>query len=127
MLNVPSGERRSTDDEEKDEVPQSITTIATDSENNLIIAGSEDGSAKLIGPSGVVGILKPNPIRNLAAGGASENSEPSPVEKVLLDCPNFDVKVAVTGNLNGKVTIWDASHQSMRTECQDDFPTGITT
>ena len=125
-MNVPSNERRAGDDEE-DESPQSITTIATDSENNLIIVGSENGTAKLIGPSGVVGILKPNPVRNLVAGGTSEEAEPSPIEKVLLDCPNFEVKVAVTGNLNGKITIWDATHQSMRTECQDDFPTGVTT
>lgn len=101
---------------EEDAGHASITTIDTDTENNIIIAGCTDGTAKLIGPHGLLGLL---PV-------VQKGAEPTPVESVLIDCPGFELKVAVTGNLNGKVYIWDVAHQTVRNECEDDEPTGIT-
>lgn len=111
LLNIPPEAR-----EESEVPPPGITTIDTDKENQLIIAGSVDGTAKLIGSNGLVGTL---PV-------ASSGSEVFPVERVLIDCPGFEIKVAVTGSLNGKVIVWDVAHQSVRHECQDDEPAGIT-
>lgn len=121
ILHIPPEKTR----EDQPEVPQAITTIATDSENNLIVAGSENGTTKLIGPSGLLGILATQEMRSIP--GDSGQQESSPIEKVLIDCPDFDMKVAVTGSLNGKVMIWDVSHQTVRNECADENPTGITT
>ena len=110
---------------EEDEESQAITTIDTDRENNLIIAGGVNGIAKLFSSTGIVGVLSASGgLRSIAGRPVVESS---PVEKVLLDCPDFDLKVACTGSLNGKVFIWDAAHQSIRNECQDDNPAGITT
>uniref|UniRef100_A0A336MI64 CSON001549 protein n=1 Tax=Culicoides sonorensis TaxID=179676 RepID=A0A336MI64_CULSO len=88
-----------------------ITSISCDKDNHMILTGSEDGKATLIGPNGPVGSLSPN-------AGA--------IETVLLDCPDLDTKIAVTGTLDGKVTIWDVSRQIPRTECEDPNPVGIT-
>lgn len=116
LLNVQP-EPRTSENEDDPAPPPAITTIDTDSENQLIIAGSVDGTARLIGNSGPVGVLP----------ASSTGSEVFPVECVLLDCPGFELKVAVTGSLNGKVIVWDVAHQSVRNQCQDDEPTGITT
>lgn len=113
LLNVPP-EARS---EEDDAPSPAITSIDTDNENQLIITGSVNGTAKLIGNNGLVGVL---PASSLGAAVF-------PVERVLLDCPDMELKVAVTGSLNGKVIIWDVAHQSIRNECQDDDATGVTT
>lgn len=121
VLHIPPEKNRDGDVE----MPQAITTLDTDSDNNLIVTGSENGMIKLVGPSGVVGILNTNPPKSASSSAAEE--EPVPVEKVLVDCPDFDIKVAVTGSLNGKVTIWDITHQTVRNECKDDFTSGITT
>lgn len=110
----PKSNASESDEEEPN--PASITTIDTDTENSIIIAGCTDGTAKLIGPHGLIGILP----------AVEKGAEPSPVEQVLVDCPGFELKVAVTGNLNGKVYIWDIAHQTVRNECKDDDPTGIT-
>jgi len=88
-----------------------VTTISCDKENNMILTGGEDGKATLIGPNGPVGTLNPNS---------------GTIETVLLDCPDFETKIAVTGTLDGKVTIWDVSRQMPRTECEDPNPIGIT-
>ncbi|XP_063700323.1 angio-associated migratory cell protein-like [Culicoides brevitarsis] len=90
---------------------ETITTISCDRENHLILTGSEDGKATLLTPNGPVGVLNGN-------SGA--------IESVLLDCPDLDAKIAVTATLDGKVTIWDASKQIARTECEDPNPVGIT-
>jgi ribosome assembly protein SQT1 len=103
--------------EEEAVPPPAITTIDTDNENQLIIVGSVDGTAKLVGNSGVVGVLP----------ASSTGSEVFPVERVLIDCPGFEMKVAVTASLNGRAIVWDVAHQSVRNECQDENPTGITT
>jgi ribosome assembly protein SQT1 len=111
--------------EDQEEVPQALTTIATDNENHLIVAGSENGRTKLIGPSGLLGILATQQISSIP--GSSGEQEASPIEKVLIDCPNFEVKVAATGSLDGRVMIWDVAHQTVRNECVDENPAGITT
>lgn len=116
LLTIPP-EARSTDNENDAVPPPAITTIDTDAENNFIIAGSVDGTAKLIGNNGLIGVL---PVSSSATGVF-------PVERVLIDCPGFELKVAVTGSLNGKIVVWDVAHQSIRNECQDPNPTGITT
>lgn len=121
ISNIPPEKNRDGDVE----MPQAITTIDTDSDNNLIVSGGESGIVKLIGPSGLVGILNTNPAKS--AGSSSDTSEPIPIEKVLVDCPGFDIKVCVVGSLSGQVTIWDVTHQTIRNECKDEFPSGITT
>ncbi|CRL07185.1 CLUMA_CG020170, isoform A [Clunio marinus] len=102
-------------DTENSEV-SSIISLSTDSENNIVIAGCVDGTAKLFGPNGLIGHLTI----------PSSNSETSSVEQVLIDYPGFDLKIAVTGSLDGKVIIWDVAHQTLRNECKDENPTGIT-
>jgi angio-associated migratory cell protein len=62
---------------------EAVISIAPDCENNLFITGSEDGTALLIGPSGPLGALNP---------------DSGSVEAVLIDCPDFDIKVAATGS-----------------------------
>lgn len=118
LLNVPP-ENKTNENEDESLPPPAITSLCTDSENSLVIAGCIDGVAKLYGSNGVIGTL--------AASPTSKTSELYSVERVLLDCPGFEVKVAVTGSLNGKVYVWDVAHQSIRNECQDDHPGGITT
>lgn len=114
LLNIPPEPRESVNEEES-LPPPAITTIDTDSENQLIIIGGVDGTAKLIGHNGIVGVLP-----------ASSTGSIFPVERVLIDCPNLEIKVALTGSLNGKLIVWDVAHQSIRNECQDDNPAGIT-
>lgn len=116
LLSIPP-EVRTSENENEPVPPPAITTIDTDNENHLIIIGSVDGTAKLIGKNGIVGVLP----------ASSTGAEVFPVEKVLIDCPGFELKVAVTGSLNGKVIVWDVARQSIRNECQDEDPTGITT
>uniref|UniRef100_A0AAG5DNK0 Anaphase-promoting complex subunit 4-like WD40 domain-containing protein n=1 Tax=Anopheles atroparvus TaxID=41427 RepID=A0AAG5DNK0_ANOAO len=89
-----------------------ITSLAIDQENQLFVTGGEDGSVCVIGTTGVLGMLM----------GPSEQS----VEAVLVDYPNFELKIAATGTLAGKVTIWDIARQAKRVECADENPTGIT-
>lgn len=101
-------------DGEEESSAASITAIATDNENQLIITGGVDGKSKIIGNNGLIGTL-------------STTEDDSPIEQVLIDCPGFDVKIAVTASLNGKILIWDVAHQSIRNECKDDDPSGITT
>lgn len=88
----------------------SVTSISTDDENGLFITSSEDGKVLIIGPSGPIGNLFPN------AG---------PVEIVSF-CPDFELKLAATGTLEGKVTIWDVPKQSVRCECDLGHPIGVT-
>lgn len=90
---------------------ETVTTIVCDRDNNLILTGSADGKATIIGQNGPVGNFAPN-------AGA--------IESVLLDCPDFEQKIAVTGTLEGKVTIWDVSRQMPRSECEDPEPIGVT-
>ncbi|EDS41774.1 conserved hypothetical protein [Culex quinquefasciatus] len=89
-----------------------ITCMAVDRDGQLIITGSENGKVVLIAPSGPVGTLQ----------AASEAS----VEAVLIDSPDFEVKVAATGTVNGQVTIWDVGRQTARVECEDSNRTGVT-
>jgi angio-associated migratory cell protein len=115
MLNIPPI-IKTAENEEDTLPPPSITTIDVDNENQLIITGGLDGTAKIIGTNGLIGILP----------SASKGPEVFPIERVLMDCPGFELKVAVTGSLSGKVIVWDVARQSIRNECQDDDPTGIT-
>jgi angio-associated migratory cell protein len=101
----------------------SITSIAADNENQLIITGSIDGKAKLIGNNGLLGSLKVN----ASSSSSTTDNEPYSIEKVLIDCPGLDFKVAVTASLSGQVVIWDVAHQSVRNICKDEDPVGITT
>lgn len=117
ILNIPP-EVPSNGEDNDNQPPPSITAIDTDSENQVIITGGVDGIAKLIGNNGLIG--------NLSAA-QSNSSDVFPIERVLIDCPGLEFKVAVTANLGGKVIIWDVAHQSIRNECKDDDPTGITT
>ncbi|CAG9809908.1 unnamed protein product [Chironomus riparius] len=117
LLNIGPDEPSSSD--ENEEVPPpSITTIATDNENQLIITGGVDGTAKLIGSNGLIG--------NLSIPQSS-SLESFPIERVLIDCPGLEFKVAVTANLGGKVIIWDVARQSIRNECKDEDASGVTT
>jgi ribosome assembly protein SQT1 len=100
-------------DQEYDVDP--ITTIDVDNENQLIITGSTRGESKIIGNNGLIGMLP------------ASSQETSSIEKVLIDCPGLEFKIAVTADLNGRVIIWDVSHQSVRNECADDDYTGVTT
>lgn len=89
-----------------------ITSISCDKENNMILTGSEDGKATLIGPNGPVGSLNP---------------DSGPIETVLLDSPDFDTKIAVTGTLTSKITIWDVGRQMPRADYMDkDVLQGVT-
>lgn len=117
ILNI-APESPSNSDENEEQPAPSITTIATDNENQVIVTGGVDGIAKLIGNNGLIGTL---------SATQSTSSEVFPIERVLIDCPGLEFKVAVTANLGGKVIIWDVAHQSIRNECKDDDPTGITT
>ncbi|KAL1394353.1 hypothetical protein pipiens_012018, partial [Culex pipiens pipiens] len=83
-----------------------------DRDGQLIITGRENGKVVLIAPSGPGGTLQ----------AASEAS----VEAVLIDSPDFEVKVAATGTVNGQVTIWDVGRQTARVECEDSSRTGVT-
>lgn len=112
-LNIPP---HSSGDDEDSTPPPTITTIDTDRENNVIIAGSVDGNAKLIGPHGLIGVL-PIP---------KKENKVSPVESVLIDCPSIEIKIAATATLEGKVHIWDVGRQTIRFECKDESPHGIT-
>ncbi|XP_065073453.1 angio-associated migratory cell protein [Ochlerotatus camptorhynchus] len=88
-----------------------ITCLSIDRDSQQIVTGSEEGKVVVMGPSGPVGVMLPN-------GG--------PVEAVLIDNPEFELKVAATGTLTGKVTIWDVARQTARVECEDPHMTGIT-
>lgn len=88
-----------------------INCISVDRDNNMVLTGGVDGKSILIGPSGAVGSFLPN-------SGS--------IESVLLDCPEFEIKIAVTGTLEGNVTVWDVSKQSVRNECEDNNKSGIT-
>nr|XP_019933458.2 angio-associated migratory cell protein-like isoform X1 [Aedes albopictus] len=88
-----------------------ITCMSIDRDSQLILTGSEEGKAVVMGPTGPVGVLLPD-------GG--------PVEAVVIDNPDFELKVAATGTLNGKVTIWDVARQTARVECEDPHKTGVT-
>lgn len=88
-----------------------ITSVSCDRDNNLILTGGEDGKATIISQTGPVGSLTPH------AGT---------IETVLLDCSEIEQKIAVTGTLEGKVTIWDVGRQMPRTDCEDSNPIGIT-
>lgn len=111
LLNIPS-EPSSSSENEEEQLETSITTISSDNENQLILTGSVDGKAKIIGANGLIGELS--------------DPEKVSIERVLIDCPGLEFKVAVTGSLSGKITIWDVSHQSIRNVCKDEDPTGIT-
>ncbi|XP_053681002.1 angio-associated migratory cell protein [Anopheles nili] len=89
-----------------------ITSLAGDQENQMFITGAEDGSSCIMGSNGLMGML------------SAPNSEP--IEAVLMDYPGFEIKVAATGTLHGKLTIWDVARQTKRVECSDEEPTGIT-
>uniref|UniRef100_A0A182N373 Uncharacterized protein n=1 Tax=Anopheles dirus TaxID=7168 RepID=A0A182N373_9DIPT len=89
-----------------------ITALSIDQENQLFVTGAEDGSSFVLGPNGVLGSLT----------GPDEE----PIEAVLVDYPGFEIKVAATGTLHGKLTIWDVARRSKRVECIDEEPTGIT-
>lgn len=113
LLNIPPPDTSSTNEDDEDQQPPSISTIDTDNENQVIITGGVDGKAKLIGGNGLIGIL-------------SEPSEKMPIERVLIDCPGLEFKVAITASLSGKVIIWDVAHQSIRSVCKDEDPAGVT-
>ncbi|XP_058130580.1 angio-associated migratory cell protein [Anopheles ziemanni] len=89
-----------------------ITSLGIDQDNQLFVTGGEDGSTLVVGTNGVLGTLT----------APSEES----IEAVLLDYPDFELKIAATGTLAGKVTIWDIARQAKRVECTDENPTGIT-
>ncbi|XP_055591792.1 angio-associated migratory cell protein isoform X2 [Uranotaenia lowii] len=88
-----------------------ITCMSMDKESHLVLTGSEEGKAVIMGPAGPVGTLHP---------------DDGPVEAVAIDSPDFEIKVAATGTLNGKVTIWDVARQTARVECEDHNRTGVT-
>ncbi|XP_055529219.1 angio-associated migratory cell protein [Wyeomyia smithii] len=88
-----------------------ITCMAIDRDNQLFVTGSEEGKVVLIGPTGPVGSLQP---------------DSSPVDAIVIDNPDFELKVAATGTLYGKVTIWDVARQSARVECENSTGKGIT-
>lgn len=112
LLNLPPESSSSETDEEQQ--PPSVTTISTDNDNQLIVTGSVDGKAKLIGSNGLIGVLY-------------DPTEKMSIERVLIDCPGLEFKIVVTATLSGKIIIWDVSHQSIRNVCKDEDPAGVTT
>lgn len=113
LLNLPPDTSSSNEDDEEQQ-PPAVTTIATDNENQLIVAGCVDGKAKLIGGNGLIGALY-------------DPTEKMSIERVLIDCLGLEFKIAVTATLSGRIIIWDVSHQSIRNVCKDEDPAGVTT
>ena len=103
VVDIPSGHNQGHS--------EGVTSVAVDRDNQLFISGCEEGKVVISNISGPVATLMPND---------------GSVEDVLLDSPDFEIKVAATGTLNGKVTIWDVAKQSARVECEDPDRTGIT-
>lgn len=90
-----------------------ITSLCADSENQIFITGCEDGKMLIGGRNGAVG--------NLNSNGGS-------VEAVAF-CHESDLsfKLVASGTLQGKITIWDITKQTVRAECDDGgHPTGVT-
>ncbi|XP_058066867.1 angio-associated migratory cell protein [Anopheles bellator] len=104
VMDVPPGPGSST----------GIISLAVDRESQLFVTGGDGGCACIIGANGPVGKL------------ADSSAADSTVESVLIDYPDFELKVAATGTLLGTVTIWDVARQTKRVQCSDDEPTGIT-
>lgn len=90
----------------------SIVSVAIDQENQLFVTGSDDGCALVLGSTGVLGMLT----------GQSDQC----IESVLVDYPDFEMKIAATATLQGKLTIWDVARMAKRVECVDESPTGIS-
>lgn len=92
---------------------ESITSLCTDRDNQMFMTGAEDGKILIGSRTGAVA--------NLNCNGSS-------VEAVAI-CNESDssLKLAATGTLDGKIIIWDISKQTVRAECIDPNPVGITT
>lgn len=92
-----------------------VICVSTDGDNNVILTGGMDGKITIVGPSGAVGNLFPS------------DTENDTVESVSFS-PNQAMKLAVSGTIKGRVTIWDVAHQTIRCECKNaaDFDGGVT-
>lgn len=89
---------------------ESVTCIATDPDNGTFLSGSEDGKMLIGGLSGPLGVLSPD-------AGAVES---------LAYCKDSDIKLAACGTLTGKVSLWDIGKRTVRVECENIQPSGVT-
>lgn len=94
-----------------------VISVATDGDNNLILTGGMDGKITIIGPNGAVGNLFP-----------SSDTENDTVESVSFSPNGAEMKLAVSGTIKGRITIWDLARQTIRCECKNasDFDGGVT-
>ncbi|XP_053687683.1 angio-associated migratory cell protein isoform X2 [Sabethes cyaneus] len=88
-----------------------IISMSIDRDSQLIATGSEEGKVVLFRPTGFVAML---PVEWTSS-----------VDAIVIDNPDFEIKVAATGTLNGKVTVWDLARQSPRVECENPTEAGI--
>lgn len=93
-----------------------VVSLSTDGDNNLILSGGMDGKITIIGPNGAVDNLFP-----------SSDAEGDTVESISFS-PSGAMKLAVSGTIKGRVTIWDVTRQQVRCECKNagDFDGGVT-
>lgn len=84
-----------------------VVSVSTDGDNSLILTGGMDGKITIIGPNGAVGNLFP-----------SSDADGDTVESVAFS-PNQSMKLAVSGTIKGRVTIWDVTRQTIRCECKN--------
>lgn len=93
-----------------------VISVSTDGDNNMILTGGMDGKITVLGPNGAVGNLFP-----------SSDTENDTVESVSFS-PNAAMKLAVSGTIKGRITVWDVARQTIRCECKNgsDFDGGVT-
>lgn len=93
-----------------------VVSVATDGDNNLVLTGGMDGKITILGPNGAVGNLFP-----------SSDSESDTVESVSFST-HPEMKLAVSGTIKGRITVWDVARQTIRCECKNpgDFDGGVT-
>lgn len=93
-----------------------VISVCTDCDNNTILTGGMDGKITVIGPNGAVGNLFP-----------SADTENDTVESVSFS-PQSTMRLAVSGTIKGRITVWDVAHQTIRCECKNgsDFDGGVT-
>lgn len=87
-----------------------VTSIAVDPDNGRFLTGSEDGKILLANNTG--------PLCNMFPNADSVEA--------LAFCPEKELKIVACGTLAGKVSLWDVNKQTVRMECKNNEPTGIT-
>lgn len=95
---------------------ENVISVDTDCDNQLVLSGSVDGQITITGPTGPVGNLYPS--------GINDNDS---IEAISFAPAHDDaLKLAASGTIKGKITIWDVPRQTVRCECKDDLGGGVT-